>query len=324
MNIVFSFASLLLVGGLSGAGDTASLLGVGTGSRMLSRRALMGTVVLGTVVGALVGSARVPGVFEAFAPIESPFEMLLICLISFLGIFPLLRAGCPMTTVQVVVASFAGLRLGKMGLTAVSSIPLIFAWVLSPLLAALMAIVLYKILALLIKVFHVNIFKLDRIIRGGIFTALFVGSALMAANVLPCFGAMVFPLAGASFSFWDGLPLQLVGAVGLVLGLSLQGRSVALSNSEDLFNFSFAPLMAFAALLAFCAVGWLFTFSAFGMDGIGVPLATCQVLMGATLGLSLLYPRLCPSGRICFGMLVCWIGVPFLAFWLSWAIALIR
>lgn len=315
-------ATAFFCAALLGASELFALTSPASSSRMVPLRHLLIVVILGSFIGVLALSPMAD--FATKGNMAWPF---ISALVGMSLCIPLLWAGVPVSPVQILMAAFMG--ASAVGSPLNSMVDLTLIWCMAPLGAAIFARVLYRWTARLVQKLQVNIFKLDRILRTGTLLVTGLSAFLVAANNLPLLGAVLNETVNTPeellfISGWR--QLCVLAAAMAVLGHLLSTRILAHPFDETLYQYRSAPLPALVALVSTATLFSLFTFSGLPLllSKIGittpmvVPLSVCQILMGATLGLSSHLPSWRVKGRTLGWTALVWILGPWLAFAMAW------
>ena len=290
-----SFLGVSLPGSALGSNDTSSVLGPALGSKMHSFRPLAIVCALSFLAGALTSGTAPTQTLGLLGPVIRPLQAWAIAWGVAVSIGIMTRLRLPASTVQAMAGALLGWQCA-MGVPLPGSAitQLTLAWAACPLLSAILAVLLYKLTAKSIASLHINIFRLDRMVRVGIFLACgFAGYALGANNVAGVAGPFLTISPFHHITFLGVLPVtaaqQLYGITGLMTmaGILLWARPMAEATGNGIFKFSSVPLMALIAIVTQGLVLLLFSDHGPAMGIPAVPISGFQSLAGATVGLSL-------------------------------------
>ncbi|BCS95732.1 anion permease [Desulfoluna limicola] len=333
MKALFSISSGLYAGWAIGANDTSGILGPAIGSKMLTFRPVAIICAFFMMAGAMFGGTGVTQV--ASSPALTAGDAFVVALSAALGVTLMTLLRCPVSTVQALTGAVIGWSIAsETALNAGNLTTLSLVWVVSPFLSAFLAVCLYKLVAALIKALHVNIFKLDRMIRTGLFLACAFASYQLGANNIPATVGIFLPASPfvdltlfGNISVSAEHQLLFLGGTAAAFGVFTWGRRMAEATGNGDFRFSSSPLMAMIAVLTQGLVFYLFTSQASGAFFTGhglpalpmVPLSGYQCLVGAMMGLSFLNKGVTFSWRSAGFLTASWIATPALAFFGSYA-----
>jgi PiT family inorganic phosphate transporter len=300
--LISLLAAAFYVGWNIGANDAANCIGTTVGAAVLPFRSAALVMAVFVVLGGSLQGHRVmetvgrgivitdqdtyvvthgtppPHTFEQYFPDgRLPDEAILIALLSaglFVSLATFLRF--PVSTSQAIVGGVAGVGIGIAGfdptILVTSAITRIAAsWVISPILAMLLAFALYWLLGTLLR--RARAVAWSGLLRAGIIlSAAYVSFSLGANDV----GNAIGPLIN---KFPDRVSeLALMGGVAIALGAMTFGRRVTDTVGHDI-----TPLDYSAALAAQLSAG--FGVHIFSM--LGIPVSTSQAMVGAVVGVGL-------------------------------------
>ena len=239
--MLFWLASGLLVGWSLGANDAANVFGTAVASRMVrfGTAASLSTVfiVLGVVVNGPAAMATVSDLGNV-GTLPVAFTSLLA---AGLIVAVMTRAGMPVSISQAIVGALIGYRLFAHGSIDASTWTLLtkiaLTWAASPLLAASLAVLMYKLLAWTFRRLPMPLFVLDRWLRFGLITAGCYGAWALGgnnmANVVGVYSGLDF-LAAVSIGpleLSQARILALFGGAAISLGVISYSRRVILTVS---------------------------------------------------------------------------------------------
>lgn len=333
MKALSSISSGLYAGWALGANDTSGILGPAVGSKMLTFRPVALCCAIFLMAGAMfagTGAAQ-----PASSLILAPGDAFVVALSAALCVTLMTLLRCPVSTVQAMTGALIGWGIAsETALNAGNLTTLGLVWVVCPFLSAFLAVCLYRLVAGLIKALHVNIFKLDRMIRTGLFLACAFASYQLGANNIPAIVGIFLPVSPfvdltlfGEITVSAELQLLFFWGAAAALGVFTWGRRMAEATGNGDFKFSSSPIMAMIAVLTQGLVFYLFTSQAVGafLTGHGlpalplVPISGSQCLVGAMMGLSLLNKGVSFSWRSAGFLTASWIVTPALAFFGSYA-----
>lgn len=318
-------AAAFYVGWNIGANDAANCIGTAVGAAVMPFRsaalmmavfvflggalqgqAVMHTVGKGIVIADRTGYAAAygeapPEAIEQFFPDgRLPDLAILVALLS-AGVFVTIAtySKFPVSTSQAIVGGVAGVGLGLTRCDASfldSSILLRIAgsWIISPILAMLLALALYWLLGILLR--QARALAWSGLLRAGvILSAAYVSYSLGANDV----GNAIGPLLNR---FPDRVSeLSMLGGVAIATGALTFGRRVTQTVGRDI-----TPLDYSAALAAQLS-------AAFGVHVfslLGIPVSTSQAVVGAVVGVGLTKGMRAVSGRKVAAIAASWLVTP--------------
>jgi PiT family inorganic phosphate transporter len=216
----------------------------------------------------------------------------------------------PASTSQAIIGALIGVAIFKTQKIDFLSLDKVFiCWITTPLIAALAAYILYKVIGFMINALPINIFTQDKIIRIGLFCAgCYSAYALGANNVANVTGVFV---ASSLLEPWLA---ALIGGISIALGVFSYSKKVMLTVGKRL-----VAIDPYSAFITVFAVGITVHFFAF----VGVPVSTTQAVIGAVLGIGFLKGVQTINLKILFLVVFGWIGTPLISMGLALGLTLL-
>jgi PiT family inorganic phosphate transporter len=323
-------SSGLFLGWSLGANDAANVFGSAVGSRMLRFSTAALVCSLFVILGAVSAGAGASGGLGQLGAVNALAGSFTTALAAALTVSWMTRAGLPVSSTQAVVGAIVGWNWFSGSATDLSQLSRIVAtWVVCPLLAAVVAALLYLGGAFLLRRSRLHLLRLDAGLRLGLILAGVLGSYSLGANnignvmgvFVPAapFPAVILP-GGLVFS--GSQQLFLLGGLAIALGVYTRSREVMITVGARLMPLS--PFGALVVVLANALV--LFVFSSQGLsDGLVVlglpripliPVSSSQAVIGAVVGVALLQGQR-GLRQVRWGMLARiasgWVSTPVLA-----------
>jgi PiT family inorganic phosphate transporter len=305
---VFAFAMLMgcAVGWSIGANDAANSLGTAVGARVLSLRqgiilisifGLLGAMVEGEAVSRTIGKGIVN--LSALPPLTAEWVALVAIFAACLWVVIATYLKMPISTSHSIVGAVAGAGLAIAAPVHWKVMRDIFlCWVLTPVGAAVISVVLYQILRVVFprvvpERWSAKVLKL-LIIVSGCYVAFSWGAndVANATGLLPETGMIS---ARASIA---------LGGLSIVLGVMTWGYKVIETIGSQITNL--LPLMAFAAQLASAINVHVYTI-------LGIPVSTSHSIVGAIVGVGLVRGTKVVNMRIMREIVTCWVATPFVS-----------
>ena len=323
--IISLLAAAFYVGWNIGANDAANCIGTTVGAAVLPYRtaavimavfvvlgaALQGQNVMQTVgkgivivdaaTFAAVNGEPPPASIEHYFPGgRLPDRAILVALLS-AGLFVTVAtfSRFPVSTSQAIVGGVAGVGLGASHfdfsfLEFTVLLRIAGSWIISPILAMLLALALYWLLGILLRNARALIWS--SLLRGGvILSAAYVSYSLGANDVGNAIGPLINKFPGRITE------LSMVGGVAIASGALTFGRRVTHTVGRDI-----TPLDYSAALAA--QVSAAFGVHVFSM--LGIPVSTSQAVVGAVVGVGLTKGVRAVSGKKVVSIAAGWVAIP--------------
>lgn len=318
----FFLLSGLFLGWSLGANDAANIFGTAVGTRMVRFRTAALVASLFVVLGAVAGGAGTTNTVGALGAVNALGGSFTVALMAGLSVAWMNRSGLPVSTSQAVVGAIIGWNFFTGSPTDLRVLRhIVTAWVASPFIAAVVAILLYLLVRLLLRRYHIHLLELDALTRAGLVVAGAFGAYSLGANnignVMGTF-AQASPfddqeLAGLTVSGTQ--QLFLLGGLAIALGIWTNSYRVMTTVGAQVFKLT--PILALVVVLAHSIS--LFVFSSTGLQALLiraglptlplVPVSSSQAIIGAILGVALVKGggagiRAGVLGRIAVGWLV--------------------
>ena len=332
--IWFFLLSGLFLGWSLGANDAANIFGTAVGTRMVNFRVAALIASIFVILGAVIGGAGATGTLGALGAVNAMAGSFTVALTAGLTVASMSRFGLPVSTSQAIVGAIIGWNFFTGSPTGQGAlVEIVSAWVVSPLLAAGFAIVLYLVAHRWLAWRRIHLFSLDAYTRFGLIVVGAAGAYTLGANNIANVMGVFVPAApfgdhwlGSSFRITGTEQLFLLGGVAIAVGIYTDSYRVMTTVGGQIFKLT--PIMALIVVLAHTIV--LFVFSSQGLQhalhAIGlpapplVPVSSTQAIIGAILGVAVVkrgkgiqYGTL---GRVALG----WVMTPIMAGLLSFVL----
>jgi PiT family inorganic phosphate transporter len=301
---------LTLLGGIFlgwslGANDAANAFGSAVSSRMVKfwTAAILASlfVVLGAVLEGRAGIETLQGLTELtlkMAAVSSVAAAVTVSIMTLLGL--------PVSTSQAVVGAILGIGFLNKQLNVAGLGKVVACWFGTPIGGLLIAIVLYRVLAVLYNRSRIDMFESDILLRMALIVAgSYAAYALGANNVANV--TAVFVGAGQLTVF----SASMVGGLSIALGILTFSRGVIETVGKKLVR-----LDPFSALVVVLAEGLTVHFYTF----VGVPVSTSQAVIGAVIGVGVVKGINTVSRRTLTNILIGWLLTPAIACFIALAL----
>jgi PiT family inorganic phosphate transporter len=211
------------------------------------------------------------------------------------------KLALPVSTSQAIVGGIIGWNIFTGSPTDVTSLTkIISTWILCPILAAAVAMMLFKVMTLLLKRLHLHILVLDAYTRiGFIIVGALASYSLGANNIANVMGLFVsatpfadLEIAGV-MSISGAQLLFLLGGAAIAVGIYTFSYRVMITVGDELYKIT--PISGLVVVMAEALVLFLFAseglehwLSSAGLPTIPlVPLSSTQVVIGGVIGVGL-------------------------------------
>ena len=335
--ILLFLSSGLFLGWALGANDAANVFGTAVGTKMVSWRNAAIICSIFVILGAVIsgaGTSQTLGKLGAITALPGAF---MTALSAGFAVFAMTKSGLPVSTSQAIVGAIIGWNLFSNQATDTATLTKILStWIICPLLAAIIAIILLKISKYFGRRIGLSLIRSDAYKRIALVFAGALGAySLGANNIANVIGVFipVQPLPDitiGTFYFSSTQQLFLIGGLAIAFGVCTYSKKVMLTVGSDLGQLS--STSALIAVVSHSIV--LFLFASQGLESLLlkyglptiplVPVSSSQAVVGAIFGISILQGvtavKWTVLGKIIMGWivtpivsgLVCFIGLFFL------------
>jgi len=299
--IWFYLLSGIFLGWSLGANDTANIFGTAVGTRMIRFRTAAIVTAVFVVLGAVISGAGATHTLGKLGAVNAIAGSFTVALAAAVTVAWMTKLKLPVSTSQAIVGAIIGWNLFTGSPTDVNTlIKIVTTWVLCPLLAAVFAFAIYKIVMVVLPRSRVHLLKQDSYNRVGLLlVGAFGAYSLGANNIANVMGVFVpaNPFTDISFNSLFTLSgtqqLFLFGAIAISIGVFTYSYRVMLTVGNDLFKLT--PVAALVVVLSESIV--LFLFASKGLEtwlaSLGlptiplVPVSSSQAVIGAIVGIVL-------------------------------------
>ncbi len=299
--IWFYLLSGLFLGWSLGANDAANVFGTAVGSKMVRFRVAALVASVFVIIGAVIsgaGAAHTLGKLGAVNAIAGSFT---VALAAGATVAWMTKLSLPVSTSQAIVGAIIGWNLFTGSPTDLNSLGKILStWVISPILAAIFSIILFKIFKLFLGKARLHMLELDAYTRAGlILVGAFGAYSLGANNIANVMGVFVpaspfkdLRLLGG-FHFTGIQQLFLLGGLAIAVGIYTYSYKVMTTVGNEVFKLT--PIMALIVVLSESLVLFLFASQSLERWLIAhnlppiplVPVSSSQAVIGAVIGIGI-------------------------------------
>jgi PiT family inorganic phosphate transporter len=295
-------SSGLFLGWSLGANDASNVFGTAVGSKMIQFKTAAVWCSIFVILGAVISGAGASHTLGKLGSVNAIAGAFIVAFAAAASVYLMTKARYPVSTSQAIVGAIIGWNLFTGSPTDYNSLTkIVTTWVVCPVLSALIAIAIYKVVVFLISRFKLGIFSQDILTRYGLLLVGAFGSySLGANNIANVMGVFVpvSPFSDISFYGWFTLSsaqqLFFIGAVAIAVGVFTYSKRVMATVGQGIFKLS--PVAAFVVVSAHSVV--LFLFASQGLQhfliqlGLPpiplVPVSSSQAVVGAVVGIGLL------------------------------------
>jgi PiT family inorganic phosphate transporter len=329
---LFFISSGIFLGWSLGANHAANVFGTAVMSKMVRYRVAAIVASIFVVLGAVLGGAGTTRTINELGAVNAMAGSFTVALAVAVTVAWMTLLKLPVSTSQAIVGGVVGWNLFTGSPTDSETIAKILGtWVTSPLLAALFAYGLFRLMEAFIRRARIHLLEVDAYTRGGLLVvgalAAFALGANNIANVMGLFVSAApfgdIPL-GSVLTFTGTQQLFLLGGLAIAAGILTYGQKVMVTVGSDLYQIT--PLSGLVVVLAESIV--LFLFSSESLESALralhlptfplVPLSSTQAVIGGVIGVGLAKHgrgvNLRVLGRIAGG----WVAAPVAALLLTY------
>jgi PiT family inorganic phosphate transporter len=324
---LFFLSSGLFLGWSLGANDASNVFGTAVGSKMVRFRTAAVCCSIFIVLGAVISGAGASHTLGKLGSVNAIAGAFIVALSAAVSVYSMTKLGYPVSTSQAIVGAIIGWNFFSGSLTDYQTLSkIIITWVACPVLSAIIALILYKILVLAIYRLKPGMFKLDTLTRYSLIIIGAFGSySLGANNIANVMGVFVpvSPFADISvfglFKLTSTQQLFFIGGIAIGIGVLTYSRKVMETVGEGIMELS--PISALTVVSAHSLV--LFLFASQGLEAFLqrhglptiplVPVSSSQAIVGAVIGLGLLKRGKGIRWRVLGGIGSSWMVTPIIA-----------
>ena len=300
--VLIFLTSGLFLGWSLGANDAANVFGTAVGTRMIRFTTAAAICGIFVILGAVISGAGAAHTLGRLGSVNALAGSFMAAFSAGLAVYVMTKFGLPVSTTQAIVGAIIGWSLFSETLTDTNAMTKILAtWVVSPLLAAVIAILLFKLVTRVLRISKLHILRTDAYTRLGlVFAGAFGAYSLGANNIGNVMGVFIssspftdFSIAGL-VNFSSVQQLFLLGGLAIAVGVMTYSKRVMLTVGGGLMPLS--PVAAWVVVMAHSIVLFLFAsqgleriLASYGLPTIPlVPVSSSQAVIGAVLGIGLL------------------------------------
>ena len=324
LSFLFYLSSGLFLGWSLGASDAANIFGTAVGTKMVRFKtaAIISSIFI--IIGAVYAGSGASQTLGTLGSVNTLAGAFMVALAAALTIYWTVKLSLPVSTSQAIVGSIIGWNFfaGKPTDIAVLG-KIVGTWVFCPVLAGVIAVLLYYMVRFVIRHCHITLIRQDCYTRIGLILAGAFGAyALGANNIANVMGVFVSssPLQavdiGSLLTLSPTQVLFFIGGIAISVGVFTYSRGLMTTVGNGIVKMS--PLMAWVAVVSQALVLYFFASQRLQHFLIShdlpsfplVPVSSSQAIIGAVIGIGLAKGAYRINwgliGRIAFG----WILTP--------------
>ena len=323
----FFLSSGLFLGWSLGANDASNVFGTAVGSKMIRFKTAAICCSIFIILGSVLSGAGASHTLGKLGSVNAIAGAFIVAFASALSVYLMTRMRFPVSTSQAIVGAIIGWNIFSGSVTDTNSLTkIVITWVACPALAAVFAIILYKIVVVVIHHFNIHMFRQDLMTRWGLLLVGAFGSYSLGANNIANVMGVFIPVSPFTdisifgvFNLSSAQQLFFIGGVAIAVGVLTYSRRVMETVGEGIMQLS--PVAAFAVVSAHSLVLFLFAsqglerfLTSHGLPAIPlVPVSSSQAIVGAVIGIGLLKGGRGIRWRTLGGITSGWVITPIIA-----------
>ncbi|MBE0533908.1 MAG: anion permease [Rhodospirillales bacterium] len=325
--VILFLTSGLFLGWSLGANDAANVFGTAVGTGMVRFTKAAAVCSLFVILGAVISGAGAAHTLERLGEINALAGSFAAALAAALTVYWMTKAGLPVSTSQAIVGAIIGWNWFTESVTDAAALTKILAtWVACPLLAGLIAALLFKLTVFVLGRARLHLLRLDAYTRLALILAGAFGAYSLGANNIANVMGVFVPVSPFTdfrvqdlFTVTSVQQLFLLGAIAIAVGVFTYSKRVMLTVGSELLPLS--PVSAWVVVIAHSIV--LFLFASEGLEHLLatsglptiplVPVSSSQAVVGAVLGIGLLRGGRNIHWRVLGHIGLGWVTTPILA-----------
>jgi len=324
-------SSGLFLGWSLGANDASNVFGTAVGAKMVKFRTAAICCSIFVILGAVISGAGASHTLGKLGAVNALGGAFVVAFSAALSVYLMTLARFPVSTSQAIVGAIIGWNFFSGSVTHAASLTkIVSTWIFCPILAALIAMVFYKIIVFVISSLKIHMFWLDRFTRNGLLLAGIFGSYALGANNIANVMGVFIPVAplpvisvGGLFELSAAQQLFFLGGIAIAVGVFTYSKRVMATVGSGIMDLS--PIAALVAVTSHSIVLFLFSSQSLetfllshGLPAIPlVPVSSSQAIVGAVIGMGLLKGGRTINWRLVGGISSGWVITPVIAALLS-------
>ena len=323
----FFISSGLFLGWSLGANDASNVFGTAVGARMIRFKTAAIYCSIFIILGSVISGAGASHTLGKLGAVNAIAGAFIVAFAAGISVYLMTKARYPVSTSQAIVGAIIGWNLFSGSLTDYNSLAkIVGTWVVCPIISAVIAVCLYKLVAFSIRFLKPHMLTLDALTRFGLLLVGAFGSYSLGANNIANVMGVFVPVSPFSdislfgvVNFSSAQQLFLIGGVAIAVGVFTYSKRVMETVGEGIVSLS--PVAAFAVVSAHSIV--LFLFASQGLESFLsnhglptiplVPVSSSQAIVGAVIGVGLLKGGSSIRWRLFGGISSGWVITPIIA-----------
>lgn len=298
---LFFLSAGLFLGWSLGANDAANIFGTAVSTRMVKFKTAAIIISVFVIIGSVFSGSGAQQTLGALGKIDSLPGAFVVALAAALSIFMMTKLGLPVSTSQAVVGGIIGWNFFTGHDTDLQIvIKIVGTWIICPVLSAVIAFLLYKMVKRFINKRKIHLLSLDHYTRLGLIIAGAFGSySLGANNIANVMGVFTDSMKLNSIKIMGILELNstqqlfFLGAIAIAIGVCTYSKRVMMTVGNDIYKLSsmsalLVVLSHSIVLFLFASEGLKIFLESHGLPSLSlVPVSSTQAVVGAVIGIGL-------------------------------------
>lgn len=332
LTYLFFLSSGLFLGWSLGANDASNIFGTAVGTKMLRFSFAAAIAGLFIILGSVISGQNTADTLNELGGVNTLPAAFAVSLSSALAVLLMLKSGISVSISQAIVGGIVGWNVYTHNPTDTKTLTgICSSWVFCPVIAAIIAILLYLLVKKAVRHSKLHILWQDWVIRVGmILTTALGGYALGANNMANVVGVFIDsctfePIKLGNFYTLSGIQiLFLLGGLAACVGVFTYSQKAIKNVGRNLLAVS--PIVAWIVILSQSLVLIMFSSSkleqilAFmGLPSLpAVPVSSTQAVIGAIVGIGLAKGGKGIRWGLVLKLMSGWVASPLIAFILSY------
>ena len=157
--LAFFLSSGVFLGWSLGANDASNVFGTAVGSRMVKFRTAAIVCSIFVILGAVISGAGASHTLGRLGSINAIAGAFMVAFAAAMSVYLMTLARFPVSTSQAIVGAIIGWNLFTGSLIDTHSLTkIILTWVACPILSAIFAMIIYKFVAMYIRLMKIHMF----------------------------------------------------------------------------------------------------------------------------------------------------------------------
>ncbi|MEM3437887.1 MAG: inorganic phosphate transporter [Nitrososphaerales archaeon] len=295
----------LLISFVFGWNNSSLFKGGLTTSGLLSYRKSAILTSLGLVLGAFLEGVKmrkalIGSITESTTNIA--LSIVLITTILLMLIFTIIHIPVSLSHISVGAYVGANFMIG-LSFNTINLEIIVLSWIFVPVLSALIAILIYKLISLIVQQF--SLLTLDAFNRLAVIIVVFYITYALGANNIGLVHGLCIPLIKDPI-LQESMIIFM--ALSVVFGIVAFGKRITKAVGEDLIILS--PISFLTSMFSSALITWIFT-------QFSIPISITQAIFGGIFGASLVKKYVIFNRVMLYEVIVSWIAIATISFILS-------